>query len=240
MALLTGNLKGVTVKSSRIVFNDLAISAGAAIYADDICVTPSSFSATGGTAPRIAKPFSVSVRAGLTEADLYRPGPIREGLQFILTQVISTGLSGAIGRLLPMDIGGVKYVLDRVELADEQENNPSLFGWPSSKTQSDGKITFIAHAELSTGRVVKFAVRAGLEIAADGRIVTVTDPELIWRAIKLPMITIAMVGIKLNDSTRLTRIQIEKGILAVDGIVIFSPQLPPTRTLSPSRLDDRD
>lgn len=226
VALLTGNLNSVSVSASRICFNGFAVSAGAALYTDQISIQPPPAGAPLASSPRLAQPFSISVRANLTEADLNREGPIRDAMQALLRQILATGLSGAVGRALPPEIGAIECVLDRVELSDAPAQRRQ---WPRAQqalnhpTNAGGKLILRTHASLSSGRVIRFAVRTGLCTEANGNIVKLSDPELMWRNISVPMITIDTIGVKLEDSTKLTHVEIDKGVLSGDGIMVISP-----------------
>lgn len=227
MALLTGKLEGVSVTTSRLVYNGVAISGGAALYTDEIVLDLASSSPTLtavglADAPLLAKPFSVSIQASFTEADLNRTGPVRESLQLLLREVIRTGLGGAVGRALPAAIGGVTCILDRVELSDRAPD--SLFPWSRRHpTDAGGKLVLHAHAELSSGKLINFAVRSGLTTMSDGTIIKLKDPELIWRGINVPIVTIDTIGVQLSDTSKLTSVEIEAGILSADGILVVSP-----------------
>lgn len=237
LAVLTGNLNAVSVSTSRICFNGFAVSGGAALYTDEITIDPPAPGAGLASPPRLAKPFSVSVRAKLTQADLNRPGPVRDAVEALLRQILATGLSGAVGRTLPPEIGGIHCTLDRVELSDapRQRRNQARVGWRNSHPrQAGGKLVLRAYAELNSGHVIRFAVRAGLCTEANGNIIKLSDPELMWRNLSVPMITIGSIGIKLEDTTRLTHVEIDKGVLSGDGIMVISPPPDASRQMQPS------
>lgn len=272
LALLSGRLNAVTVTSSSLVYNDVAISGGVALYTDEIHLT-SKFSATDSlftatvTPPRLSKPFSVSVRATVTEADLNKKGPLNDALQILLNQIVTTSLSGALGRRLPEQIGGITCTLDSIHLVDtpisslnnierRQQSSPfiDLFSFllrPFSKrnnneTENDiknemnnnnqgGNIIMEATANLTSGRVLKFAVRAGISIVDDGNIVKLADPHVIWNGLAIPLITINMIGVELDSTTKITKIIIDKGRLSADGILVISPPSSPSRQLPSSR-----
>lgn len=228
IALLTGNLKSVSVTASRIVFNGFSVSAGAALYTDQISIRPPPPGTPLASPPKLTSPFSVSIRANLTEADLNREGPVRDAVEALLRQILATGLSGAIGRVLPREIGGVECVLDSVELCDAPMRQPSD-RWGRASTPithpktAGGKLMLHARASLSSGRVLRFAVRSGLCTEANGSIVKLSNPELIWRQFSVPMITIDTIGVQLDDTTKLTDVQIDRGVLSGDGILVISP-----------------
>lgn len=222
-AMLTGKLKGVSMTASRLIYNDFAVSGGAAVYTDEIILESSSVSSFPNP-PRLAKPFSISVQANLLEGDLNRIGPVRTGLEQLLREIISTGLSGAIGRALPADIGGVTCTLDRVQLTDKgSTEEPSFFNWRPKPQDTDGKLVFRAHTTLPSGRVIHFAVRTGLCTMDDGQIIKLRDPEFIWRNVTVPMITIDTIGVQLDPTSKLTRVDIDKGTISTDGILVISP-----------------
>lgn len=221
-AILSGKINAVSVTTSRVCLDGFMVSGGAALHTDEIIVQ---LPRPGAPTPRLAKPFSVSVRAKLTEADLNRDGPVRDALQSLLRQIITTGLSGALGRALPIKIGGVECDLDCVELEDPKPaiKQNQVF-WRGTKPQkSEGKIILHAHATLSSGRVFRFSVRTGLCTVNEGNIVKLNEPELIWRHLSVPMITIAMIGVKLEDTTKLTHVEIDRGMLSGDGIMVIAP-----------------
>lgn len=238
LAFLTGNLQSVSVTATRICFNGVSVSAGAALYTDRISIRPPPPGTPLASPPTLAEPFSVSVRANLTEADLNRDGPVRDAVEALLRQILATGLSGAVGRALPAEIGGVQCVLDSVELCDApaaQEKGRWRFGRAAvtHPRSAGGKLLLRAHASLSPGHVIRFAVRAGLCTEADGSIVKLSDPELIWRNIAVPMITIDTIGVQLDDTSKLTDVRIDKGVLSGDGILVISPP-PDSRRMIPS------
>lgn len=221
-AILSGKINAVSVTTSRICLNGFMVSGGAALHTDEIIIQ---LPRPGAPTPRLAKPFSVSVRAKLTEADLNRDGPVRDALQSLLQQIIATGLSGALGRALPLQIGGVECELDCVELEDPklESRQRSLFFRGTEPAKHEGKIILHAHATLSSSRVFRFSVRTGLRTVNDGNIVKLNEPELIWRHLSIPMITIAMIGVKLEDTTKLTHVEIDRGTLSGDGIMVIAP-----------------
>lgn len=231
LALLTGHLKAISVTTSRICFNGFTVSGGAALYTDAIDIAVTYPGSALLAPPRLLKPFSVSVRASLTENDLNRPGPVHDGLEMMLRQIIATGLGGAIGRSLPTDIGGVTCVLDRVELSDpEQKRGVSRREWSQRHPyEAGGKLILHAHATLSSGRTFRFSVRTGLCAVNDGNIIKLSDPELLWRSICIPMTTIDVIGVKLEDTTKLTSVEIDKGKLSGDGIMVISPPPEPPK-----------
>lgn len=235
LALLSGQLNAVSVTTSRIVYNGFAVSGGAALYTDEICMMPRYPGMPLAATPRLAKPFSVSIRATLTENDLNRPGPVRDSLEALLRQIIATGLSGAIGRKLPTDVGGVTCVLDGVELADatEQKKPTGLLAWAFGKRSQykGGKIILKSHANLSNGKTFYFAVRTGLTTGAGGRIVKLSDPELLWRNMAFPMVTIDMIGIQLDATSKLTKVEVNKHVVSGDGIMVISPPSEPYKKL---------
>lgn len=227
-AFLSGRLTAVSVTASRIVYNKFSISGGAALSTDEICLLPRSL-----PFPLLEKPFSVSVRATLTEADLDRPGPARDALQHLLRQIISTGLGGAVGRVLPSDIGGITCFLEGVELdATRETSRPGMFSWLTRPQDAGGKIVLHTRAVLADGRVYTFAVRTGLTTISDGNVVKFSDPELLWRNLAFPLLTIDMIGVKLSPTTKLTNIEIDKGTLSGDGIIVIPPPSDLSRTLS--------
>lgn len=221
-AILSGKINAVSVTTSRICLDGFMVSGGAALHTDEIVIQ---LPRPGAPTPRLAKPFSVSVRAKLTEADLNRDGPVRDALQSLLQQIIATGLSGALGRALPLQIGGVECRLDCVELEDPTpETKQRRLFWRGTKPHKpEGKIILHAHATLSSGRVFRFSVRTGLCTVNNGNIVKLNEPELIWRHVSIPMITIAMIGVKLEDTTKLTHVEIDRGMLSGDGIMVIAP-----------------
>lgn len=228
LALLSGELNAVSVTASRICFNGYAVSGGAAVYTDQVSISTTYPGTLIAALPRLTKPFSVSVQAAFTENDLNREGPVRDALQALLRQIIATGLSGAVGRALPVDIGGVTCELDSVELSDaETERKTSRLAWSLKHPhEAGGKIILHAHATLSSGRMFRFSVRTGLCFVDEGTIVKLSAPELIWRNISVPMVTIDTIGVKLDDATKLTALEIDKGKLSADGIFVMLP--PPS------------
>lgn len=224
-AALTGKLNGVSVRASSLEYEGFAISGGVALHTDEISITTRQPRSVLTSAPRLAKPFSVSIRATLTESDLNRPGSVRDALETLLRQTIATGLSGAVGRHLPLEIGGVNCVLDRVDLSDSTEPAVhSLFGLPKFDGKAQpGKIVLRAHATLNSGRRIIFAVRTGLATMNEGNILCMSDPELLWRNFAFPMVTIDVIGIKFDATTKLTDVRIERGAISGDGIVVISP-----------------
>lgn len=260
MALLSGRLKGVTVKASSLVYNDVAISGGVGLYTDEI-ILRSSLDSSGGmlptleeltsATPRLEKPFSVSVRACVTEWDLNRPGPLRDALQVLLRQIVSTGLSGAMGKQLPDTIGGITCELNSVQLVDaeealakEQKWWMQPLTWLFGEVQNDdvieggGCLVLNSTATLSSGKQLTFQVRAGISVSEDGyskgNIVKLKDPHLIWNGLAIPMITINMIGVELDSSTKITNVVIDKGRLSADGILVISPPPPMSRRLTSS------
>lgn len=239
LALLSGNLNGVSVTASRIDYNGFAISGGAALYTDEICITTRYPGAPLSTAPRLAKPFSVSIRASLTEADLNRPGPARGALEVLLHQIIATGLGGAVGRVLPQNIGGVNCTLERVHLVDPgSEQRRGIFNWGRKRARDVcGKIILRARAKLSNGKELQFAVRTGLTTIENGSIVKLSDPEFVWRNVTVPIVTIDMIGIRLDATAKLTKVEIDKGNLSGDGIMVISPPSDSSRRLHAAQRD---
>ena len=239
IALLSGQLNAVSVTSSRIVYNGFAVSGGAALYTDEICLAARYPGLPLAAVPRLAKPFSVSIRATLTENDLNRPGPVRDALQSLLRQIIATGLSGAIGREIPTEIGGLKCILDEIELVDatERKEPPRFLGWVLGDVSEykGGKIVLHAHAVLSSGQTIHFAVRTGLTTEADGHILKLSEPELLWRNMAFPMVTIDMIGVKLDSTTKLTNVEVNQHVVSGDGIMVISPPTPPSKRLSAGR-----
>lgn len=241
IALLSGRLNAVTVKASALVYNDVAISGGAALYTDEIILTSVDSIGPFAAPPSLSKPFSVSVRATLLEEDLNRRGPLRDALQTLLGQIITTGLSGALGRALPHSIGGVTCHLDKVTLHDTIDPKPSIFSfWPFRRRRSQrashqqGNIVLHGRATLSSGQVLPFAVRSGIGMVNDGNIVKLTNPYLLWNNYSIPMLTIDMIGVKLDATTKITGVDIRNGRLSADGITIISPPPVPSRQLNAS------
>lgn len=226
--VLSGQLNAVSVSASRICLNGVMVSAGAALYTDALVLQP------GARTPKLAKPLAVSIRAAMTERDLNRDGPIRDACQMLLQQIISTGLTGALGRLVPSEIGGVECILENVELEDKGTMVKRRKGfWGVEEEASEGKLLLHARAKMRDGDI-KFSVRTGLCTINDGNVVMLKDPELIWRKISVPMVTIGMIGVKLEDQTQLTSVEIVRGTLAGDGIIVFMPEEPPKRGLRSS------
>lgn len=240
MALFLGRLNAVTIKASSILYNGISISGGIALYTDEIMIKSAGDKSTAAVTsfskpPGLAKPFSVSVRATLTEADLNKAGPLRDGLQVLLEQIVSTGLSGAIGRNLPDHIGGLTAHLDHIQLLDVAEETKSYWFpfWPFRRSHSpswpkQGTMLLNAHVILSTGKKLDFAVRAGVSIVDDGSVVKLANPHLIWNGVTVPLVTVEMIGIKLDAMTKITSVHIERGRLSADGITVISP--PPLRS----------
>lgn len=220
-AVLSGQIEAVSVTTSRICLNGLMVSGGAALYTDHISLQPP---LPGQVTPRLGKPLCVSVLAKLTEADLNRDGPVRDGLEMLFKQIITTGLSGALGRALPVEIGGVQCSLDMIELQDPEPvgRHRRMFWGRHVDAHADGKLILHAHATLASGQVFRFSVRTGLCAVDNGNVVMLNEPELIWRQLSIPMVTIAMIGVKLDESTQLTKVEIDKGILACNGVILFA------------------
>lgn len=235
-ALLSGRLEGVTVKAASLVYNGVAISGGIALYTDEIIITSANHFSRFARTPQLAKPFSVSVRATLTERDLNSEGPMRDAMQVLLTQAVTTALSGATGRALPVNIGGLACSLESIQLLDAVDNRVSLFPfWPFRRARSDrriqGKLVMNACATLSSGRKLKFSIRSGISVVNDGRIIKLADPYLLWNGLSIPVVTIDTVGFKLDATSKITNVRIEKGRLSADGITVVSPQPRPSRRL---------
>lgn len=237
IALLTGRLNGVTVKVDSMLYNDVAISGGAALYTDEIMMTSAERNVWPGTPPRLTKPFSVSVCATFTESDLNRKGPLRDVFETLLGQITTTALSGAVGRALPHNIGGVQWKLESIRLREASpEATPFLPFWPfnlgrKNSPKDDGCIELNARATLSSGLDVSFAIRTGIEAIKDGQIVKLKDPHLLWNGASFPLVTIDMIGIQLDDSSRITRVYIRDDCLTANGITIVSPPPDPSRQL---------
>lgn len=239
IALLSGRLNAVTMKASTLVYNGVAISGGAALYTDEIIFTSVDTVTPFAAPPSLAKPFSVSVRATLLEEDLNRRGPLRDALETLLRQIITTGLSGALGRALPQTIGGITCNLDKVSLHETIVETPPLFPfWPFTRRKTPvsdprGNIMLHGHAILSSGQRLQFAVRAGIATVNDGNIVKLSNPYLLWNNMSIPMLTIEMIGIKLDATTKITGVHIQNGRLSADGITIISPPPVSSRQLKP-------
>lgn len=264
LALLSGKLNAVTVNCSKLIYNNVSISGGVGLYTDEIALTTASLSRPdallNARAPTLAKPFSVSVRAALTESDLNRSGPLRDALQTLLNQIVATGLSGAIGR----NVGGVSCTLDSIRLVDIPSTPPpppvvdnpidgyidkllSWIPWVQSRQQQqfnqpqtqsspierqNGSIVLQASAKLATGDVLNFDIRAGISIDDDGHLVKLANPQVTWNGISIPILTISMIGVRLDSTTKITSVIIENGILSADGILIISPPAPTSRRLA--------
>lgn len=240
IALLSGQLIGVTVKADSLVYNGVSISGGAALYTDEIQLKSTDRKLWRATTPRLAKPFSVSVCATITESDLNRMGPLRDALEVLLRQITTTALSGAVGRALPSDIGGVTWHLESVRLLEmSPETEPVLPFWPFNRRRrrsptDEGCMELNARATLSSGRTVMFSVCTGVEPVDDGQIVRLKDPHLLWNGMSFPLVTIDTIGIQLDPSSRLTRVYIRNNALTADGITIVSPPVDATRQLESS------
>lgn len=237
MALLTGRLNAVTVKVDSMIYNGVAISGGAALYTDEILMSSGEKKSWHATSPRLTKPFSVSVCATFTEADLNREGPLRDVFEILLGQITTIALSGAVGRALPKDIGGVKWHLESIRLREvNPQAKPFLPFWPFNRrgqnsNKGDGCIEMNARATLSNGLDVMFAIRTEIETVEDGQIVKLKDPHLLWKGASFPLVTIDTIGIQLDKSSRITRVDIKDNCLTADGITIVSPPPDPSRQL---------
>lgn len=220
-----------------MVYNGVAISGGAALYTDEILMSSVERNLWRSAPPRLTKPFSVSVCATFTEADLNRKGPLRDIFEILLGQITTTALSGAVGRALPSDIGGVQWQLESIQLREtNSEAAPFLPFWPFNRRKhnslkGEGCIELNARATLSSGLDVSFAIRTGIEAINDGQIVKLKDPHLLWKDASFPLVTIDTIGIQLDDSSRITRVYIKDNCLTADGITIVSPPSDPSRQL---------
>jgi hypothetical protein len=210
--LLAGRLRGVTVRAGRIVFDGAPVSGGCALYVQSL------------TLPQTA-PFAVSVNATVTQGDLNAAGtPLFAMLERLLDGVVSTSLSGLVGRALQARDGRAN-VLDAVALEGER----------------GGRLVMRAHSRLVNGATLRYAVRAGLAIAADGRTVELARPELTWRGLPVPLAPLARVGVGFQREAKVTALDLTADGLFVEGIIVVTPpgggQLRPAAPASDPAVD---
>lgn len=217
MDVLSGRLRGVTVRAARIVFDGVPISGSVALFTPSM-VLP------------LEEPLAVSVVATATEADLNAAGTKLRGLlEKLVVGAVTNSLSGRLG----MAVGGsgedVETVLERVSLEDPGVEGGGggrglLRSFVGGRPRSGGgRMVMNVRSSVKGGATVRYVVRAGLVATREGAVVELDDPELLWRGLPVPLGALARVGVQFENDSRLTSVAISAdGVFCEVGLLAAS------------------
>lgn len=199
--LLSGRLKGISIKAERIVAEGLPISGGCALYVDAL------------TLPQTA-PFAVSVNATLTSADLNAKkivGVFSDLMNSLLTNSVAGFVSAALGT-------------DKARLVSiGVESEAPRSGLKSRLDTGGGRLRLEGRLRLRDGSEIEFVVRTALAVSRGGEFLELARPELSWRGRRVPLIPLARVGAALETGSSITALALSVDGLFVEGITVVVP-----------------
>ena len=223
----SGHLQNIKIKASRLQYNGIHISRGAALYADTIQLGWNFPSLT----PCLNKPAALSATVVLSERDLNESRPIGDMFRTVLTELARVWLSAARGRWLSSTLGGIDCILREVKLIEngltDFVGSATSFRRDIAKGRSGGRMLLDTCVKYGNDKEVNFRVMTGLAIQDSGRTLALYRPIVIWRGLQFPLLSISSFGCSLPEDALLTTVAIEDSALRIEGLVVLKP--PPEK-----------
>jgi len=224
LALLRGEITGISITASYVRLLDVSISGDVGIYTDSIRFVPdnqSSASGQGieGSGLTIAEPFAVSLVCKMTETDVNSSPPVVGVLKDLLVFLVRFGLSAGARKT----IGGRYGKEDSFNTTDVELNHIEL--------NQDGTLRVSAALVFDSSRNgtrLPLSIRLGLELEEGGRVIIVKQPELVTKGlfnseVFVPFMPLAKSGADLGPDFHLSNLIIRKGVIEAEGIVVVRP-----------------
>ena len=211
--LLRGELSSARVEATSVAAagvraSELSLSSDAIDF-----VVPDPLSSTP---PNLKAPANLQFSVRLSADDINRSPVIFAALQEILRELLSSGVSAAIGEALPRDRSGL--VIQLVKVEPPQDGRLVLVA-DAQATQSDGSVLQLQGMRVRT--TPRTSLQTGLLILDSPELVSSFEGFGAKVEVGLPFLRAA--GVPLPPDVRLTSLVVSDGAIACRGTVTLRP-----------------
>jgi hypothetical protein len=171
--------------------------------------------------PNLKSPTNVKFGVTLSADNIRRSPAIFLALEEVLRELVRSGVSAAIGEILPRDASGLRITLKSVELDESDGGRLVLVADAEAAPQADGRLLSLQGLR----------VRTKPRVPTDGsrRLLVLDRPELLSTVegfgakveVGLPFLLAA--GVPLPEDVALTEIAVEDGALRCEGELTIQP-----------------
>ena len=212
--LLGGTLLSARVEAKAIAVAGLRASSLTLSSEDNVqFVVPDPFTATP---PNLKGPTPLQFSVKLSSDDINSSPVIKAALQEILRELIRSGVSAAIGEILPRDRSGLVINLVRVE------------------PPADGRLVLVADAEAtqSDGTTIALSgmrVRTRPKANAGSDLIVLDKPELLssfegfGAKVELGLPFLRAAGVPLPPDVSIRNLRVDDGAILVEGSYLLKP-----------------
>lgn len=212
--LARGELDSVSVRAAGLSSGGIRAST-LALDATDVRLVPLN-PLEQQLLPNLARPAELRFSLRFSQEDINRSPVIFAAIQELLREVLRSGISAAIGEVLPREYESIRFDLRRVEALQR------------------GRVVLQADAEATgaDGRLVTLQgmrVRTSVRLDALNNMVLLDSPELIssfegfGAKIELGLPFLRGAGIPLPNALRLSSVLVDNGGIDVSGAVALQP-----------------